>query len=294
MAKVSGTNIPQTNRTRYSFTKQNGWSKEVTVEGVKEFVLFKAQKFSQFADSVNYETDGPIARLTATVNGDTTAPVQGAASASPTIWEIIGQSTQRHVTENPKIHLGLSSGDIANIKEHATKILDGDVTQAVVLKQGESTDDTTAAVSAGVRFESTNTYQTSTSLGAQRRILLYKFITNQEHTLMSEYVLRKNQTVKNEYELEMATAGVDMVWTSAKVFANEDVPQQVVKTMSGALLTSYNQDHGTSDILKGTTAKWNFGFLKQAPQITYTVGGQVERSQEWWLNYWLSTDYPLY
>jgi hypothetical protein len=287
MAKVSGTNIPQTNRTRYSFTKQNGWSKEITVEGLKSYVLYKAQRFSQFADSVTYETDGPIARLTATVNGDTTAPVQG-ANASPTIWEIIGQSTQRHVTENPKIHQGVSSRDIANIKEHRDKIIAGDVTQATVLAQSS------AATAAGVRFESTNTYGTGTTLGIQRRILLYKFLTNQEHTISSEYVLRKNQTVKNEYELEMATAGVDKVWTSAKVFANEDVPMQVIKTMSGALLSAYTQDGDTADILNGTGAQWNFGFLKQAPQITFVAGGQVERSQEWWLNYWLSTDYPLY
>ena len=288
MATVTGTSKPQTQSLRYSFDHRTGWSKEITVEGLKSNVLYQAKKYAQFAKSVDYVTEGPTARLTARIDSDDMSPVNNLPQASTT-WEILGQQSQRHIAENPRVSNGVSARDIATIKRHVDAILSGAITVANALAE-------TTVDSVSYAFEGTSSYGTGTLTTHEKklRILLYKYLANQETILSSEYVLRKNQTVATNYDLKMSTAGVDNVWTLAALIKGENVPPQISATMSGAARSSYDHDNGTNDILKGTDAKWNFGFLKQAPQISYTVGGQTERSQEWWLNYWLSTDYPLY
>ena len=292
MATTKGTGHPQTQSLNYFYDERTGWSKEITVDGLKSNVLFLANKYSAFAQSVSYTVDGPTARVVARVASDGMSPIAG-PSQRGTTWEILGQSAQRHIAENPRIMNGVSSMDIATIKSQVDAILAGTITVANALAE-----DTVGGVS--YAFSETasgvsSSYGTGTLSTAEKklRIFLYKYLVNQETTITSEYVLRKNQIVTNAYDLKMSTAGVDNVWSLKGIIKGESLPPQIAQTISAAIRSSYNQDNSTNDILKGTSAVWNFGFLKQAPQITYTVGGQVERSQEWWLNYWLSTDYPL-
>lgn len=288
MATVRGTDRPQITTKQYNFDSRTGWSKEITIEGLKRNVRNDAIKYSRFANTVSLTENGPTATMTARIDSDDMSPVNSSPEVSVT-WEILGQTSQRHVAENPRISNGVSAMDIATIKRQADAVVSGDITVANALAE---------ATVSGVNyaFEGSSGYGTGTLTDHQKklRILLYKYIANQETTITSEYVIRKNQTVANNYDLKMSTAGVENVWTLGALIKGESMPPQISATISAAARNSYNHDSGTGDILEGTSAVWRFGFLKQAPQISYTVGGYAERSQEWWLNYWLSTDYPLY
>ncbi len=287
MATVKGTNRPQIVSKRFSFDYRTGWSREVTVEGLKDQVKNEARKYSAFAQTIDLTENGPTSTMVARIDSDNMSPVNATNEVSIT-WEILGQSSQRHIAENPRIAGGVAARDIATIKKHADAIVAGTITVAQALAES-----TVNGVS--YAFEGSSGYGTGSLSSAEKklRILLYKYIANQETTITSEYVVRKNQNVANNYDLKMSTAGVENVWTLAALIKGESMPPQISSTISSASRSSYAQD-SSSDILDGTGAAWNFGFLKQAPQISYTVGGQVERSQEWWLNYWLSTDYPVY
>ena len=287
MATVKGTNKPQIISKRFNFDYRTGWSSEVTIEGLKDQVKNEARKYSSFAQTIDLTENGPTSTMVARIDRDNMSPVNAMPEVSIT-WEILGQSSQRHIAENPRIAGGVAARDIATIKKHADAIVAGTITVAQALAE-----QTINGVS--YAFEGTSGYGTGTLTAAQKklRILLYKYIANQETTITSEYVLRKNQNVANNYDLKMSTAGVENVWTLAALIKGERMPPQISSTISSTARSTEAQD-GSNDILEGTGATWNFGFLKQAPQISYTVGGQVERSQEWWLNYWLSTDYPVY
>ena len=287
MAIVTGTNKPQITSKRFNFDYRTGWSKEVTIEGLKEQVKHEAQKYAAFAQTIDLVENGPTSTMTARIDTDQMSPVNSVNELSTT-WEIVGQSAQRHISENPRISGGVSARDIAVIKKQVDAIVAGKITVANAL--AEATVD-----GVSYAFEGSTGYGSGTlSAGEKKlRILFYKYMVDQESTITSEYVLRKNQVVTNNYELKMATAGVENVWTLGALIRGENCPAAIAATLSDAARSTVANDT-SSDILHGTSATWNFGFLKQAPQITYTVGGQIERSQEWWLNYWLSTDYPLY
>jgi len=288
MATVTGTNVPQVTSKQFNFDYRTGWSQEVTIEGLKRNVKDEAIKYSRFAQTISLVENGPTATMTARIDRDNMSPVNSAPEVAIN-WEILGQTAQRHVAENPRIMNGVSARDIATIKRQADAVVNGDITVANALAEA-----TVGGVS--YAFEGSSGYGSGTLSAHEKklRILLYKYIANQETTITSEYVLRKNQTVANNYDLKMSTAGVENVWSLAALIKGESMPPQISATISAAARSAYNHDNGSGDILEGTSAVWNFGFLKQAPQISYTVGGYAERSQEWWLNYWLSTDYPVY
>ena len=289
MAIVTGTNQPQITSKRFNFDYRTGWSKEVVVEGLKEQVKQVAASYANFAQSIDLVENGPTSTMTARIDSDQMSPVNTTPQLSTT-WEIIGQTSQRHIAENPRISGGVSARDIAVIKKQADAIFEGKITVAQALAEATVGDISYA-------FEGSSGYGSGSSLTAAQqklRILLYKYIANQESTISSEYVIRKNQTVATNYDLKMSTAGVENVWTLAAMIKGEKLPPQISGTISAAARSAIQQDNASNEILYGTSAQWNFGFLKQAPQISYTVGGYAERSQEWWLNYWLSTDYPVY
>jgi len=190
----------------------------------------------------------------------------------------MGQAVQRDVSENPKANAIKDFRDIAHIKIQAKKLTDPNLTPLY------STGDATAtSLPSGAAWDSIH------------KVLLVKYALRQENTLTTEWVLRKSQVVTSNYELDLATSGIDQVWTHKAVFKGEtNIPTPLVRSVSSVSKSSANAYNDTGDILNGLGYKWNYGWLKQAPQMTYTTGGQVERSQEWWLNYWFSFDYPLF
>ena len=277
-AKIKGTDIPQLNKKQYTFDKRNGWSSTETFEGERDNILRLAGRYSFIADTLNVSTDGPTATMTAQFARDNTAPETPNADVIPTTWELMGQAVQRDVSENPKANDIKDFRDIAHIKAEAKKLTDPNKTPLYSVANALAT-----------------TLPSTASWSNVHKILLIKYALRQENTLTTEWVLRKNQIVTSEYELKLATTGIDQVWTHGAVFKGEsNIPSALVKSISSVARGQKTAFGGTGDILAGQGYKFNYGWLKQAPQMTYTTGGQVERSQEWWLNYWFSFDYPLF
>ena len=99
----------------------------------------------------------------------------------------------------------------------------------------------------------------------------------------------------NVHFIGSATAGIDQVWSNTGLFQGEtDVPVALVKSVGNIAKSDVTAFGATGDVLNGSGYKWVYGWLKQAPAMTYTTGGMIERSQEWWLNYWFTFDYPVY
>ena len=242
MAIVTGTNQPQITSKRFNFDYRTGWSKEVVVEGLKEQVKQVAASYANFAQSIDLVENGPTSTMTARIDSDQMSPVNTTPQLSTT-WEIIGQTS--HIAENPRISGGVSARDIAVIKKQADAIFEGKITVAQALAEATVGDISYA-------FEGSSGYGSGSSLtSAQQklRILLYKYIANQESTISSEYVIRKNQTVATNYDLKMSTAGVENVWTLAAMIKGEKLPPQISGTISAAARSAITQDNASNEIL---------------------------------------------
>ena len=273
---IKGTDAPQLNKKQYTFDKRNGWSSVETFEGERENILRLAGRYSFIADTLDVSTDGPSATMTARFARDNSAPETPNIRDIPTTWELMGQATQRDVSENPKANAIKDFRDIAHIKAEAKKLTDPNKTPLY-----------SVATAVGTSLPS------GASWSNVHKILLIKYALRQENTLTTEWVLRKSQVVTTTYELDLATAGIDMVWSHKAIFKGEThVPLALMRSVSSVSKVAQDAFAGTGDILAGSGYKHNYGWLKQAPQMTYSTGGQVERSQEWWLNYWFSFDYP--
>ena len=275
-AVFKGTDVPQLTRRQYSFSKKNGWSTTETYEGERKNVLQLAGRFHRLVDSLDVSTDGPTATMTTRVARDTTAPTTPNSDGLTTTWELMGQTVSRDIADNPKAATIQEFRDIAHIKAQAKKIVDPNASH-------------TAA----------NAIATSLPSGASwsniHKVLLIKYSLGQENSQTTEWVLRKSQVVHTDYELELATAGIDMIWSTKKLFGGEtDVPKALLKSVGNISKNDVTAFGASGDVLQGSGYKWKYGWLKQAPSMTYTTGGMVERSQEWWLNYWFTFDYPLY
>ena len=276
MPTFKGTVNPQLNSRRYSDDKRNGWTTEEVYEGERENILRLAGRFSVVADQLDINTEGPTATMTARYARDNTQPQNPNNEVIPTTWELLGQSVQRSVDENPKANVIQDFRDIAHIKREAKKLVDPNLSYAL-------TDATGTSLPSGA------------SWGSIHKVLLVKYALGQENTITTEWVLRKSQVVTTTYELELATAGIDQVWTHGLLLKGEtDVPVALVKSVAAVDKSTQNAFAASGDVLNGLSYRWNYGWLKQAPQMTYTTGGTVERQQEWWLNYWFSFDYPLF
>jgi hypothetical protein len=276
MAIIKGTDQPQLNKRAYSFDKRTGWTSTQIIEGERDNILRLAGRYSFIADTLDISTDGPTATMTARFGKDDTSPETPGTGVIPTTWELMGQSVQRDVSDNPKANSIKDFRDIAHIKKLAKDILDPSKTVTI-----------TNALA--------TTLPSTASWSPVHKVLLYKYAFRQENTLTTEWVLRKNQVVTSNYELELATAGVDQIWTSTKLFKGEtNVPVALMKSVSATTKPTAALFATAGDLLETTGYDYVYGWLKQAPQMTYTTGGQVERSQEWYLNYWFTFDYPLY
>lgn len=276
MATIKGTDEPQLSRRQYSFNRRNGWSSVETYEGEKENILRLAGRYSFIADSVDINTDGPTATMTARFANDNTAPNSPNSGILPTTWELHAQTVQRDVSDNPKANDIKDFRDIAHIRAQGKKLTDPNITHTVANALATS-------LPSGASWDSVH------------KVLLYKYAMGQNNSLTTEWVLRKNQVVTSNYELELATEGIDMIWTPGRVVKSEtNVPVALVKSISNVVKADKTTFGASGDLLASTGYKHIYGWLKQAPQMTYTTGGMVERSQEWWLNYWFTFDFPLY
>ncbi len=276
--RIKGTGAPQLNKKQYSFDKRNGWSSVETFEGERDNILRLAGRYSFIADTLNVATDGPTATMTARFARDNTVPETQNIRDVPTTWELMGQAVQRDVSENPKANDIKDFRDIAHIKAEAKKLTDPNRTPLYSVTNALATS-----------------LPSTASWSDVHKILLIKYALRQENTLTTEWVLRKSQLVTSNYELALATSGIDQIWTHGAVFKGEtNIPRALVQSVSSVSKVSKSTFGGTGDILSGSGYSHIYGWLKQAPQMTYSTGGQVERSQEWWLNYWFTFDYPLF
>jgi hypothetical protein len=276
MAIIKGTAAPQQNKRSWTFNRRTGWTSTQTFEGERQNILRLAGRYSTIADTLNVNTDGPTATMTAQFGKDDTAPNTPNADVMPTTWELMGQSVQRDVSDNPKANAIKDFRDITHIKKQAKDILDPSKTVTI-------TNALATSLPSGTGWSSVH------------KVLLYKYAFRQENSLTTEWVLRKNQVVTSNYELRLATSGVDQIWTATQLFRGEtDVPVALMSSVSATTKPAAALFDGSGDLLNSTNYSHVYGWLKQAPQMTYTTGGQVERSQEWWLNYWFTFDYPLY
>ena len=275
-ATFNGTDVPQLTRRQYSFSKKNGWSTTETFEGERKNVLQLAGRFTNIVDSLDISTDGPTATMTTRVARDATAPTTPNQNELTTTWELMGQTVSRDISDNPKAAAIQDFRDIAHIKAQAKKIVDPNLNHTV-------------ANALATTLPSTASWSTI------HKVLLIKYSLGQENSQTTEWVLRKSQVVNTEYELALATAGIDQIWSSTALFQGEtDVPVALVKSVQGIAKSDVTAFGASGDVLNGSGYKWVYGWLKQAPSMVYTTGGMIERSQEWWLNYWFTFDYPLY
>jgi hypothetical protein len=90
-------------------------------------------------------------------------------------------------------------------------------------------------------------------------------------------VIRKTQTVANNYAIPSALTNVSKVWTTASFLAVESVPPSIGNNLPAS----------------SVVGDFQYGWLKGFPAITDTVDGKVQLQQEWEWGLWSTVLYNV-
>jgi len=236
----------QPHNSDYVYDRTNGtWSRVDRWFGVYNYLLnlLAPLKASNYYDRITLDAQpgDPMAEL---------AAYRGTIEQSETpvnVWELLGNDIERSIDLNPNVSAhGLSTSDLQDIDR---KLADS---EAVQFPPGS--------------FKQTF-YETK--------------LRGDVGDLVSQYVLRKTQTVSSAYTVKIGYAGVGKIWTPAQILATEVIPVETLFALDQIPLPD-------------TPAGYISGWFKKSPTLTKAAFNRSQITQEWWLTTSPSWQYQYY
>lgn len=266
-ATFRGYNGVTQNKQTFQWSKTDGWQSQVTYEGSRMQILGIAGNVSLWADSIDIDTSGPTATLTATVGRDVTGAADNAATDVTTSWDLNSNEVQADLRMHPST-LSLSDNQITAVERAASK------------------------AKAASETANASTFIDGSWNGSQKNLFWF-FIRDQYNWLDYEFALTKRELVTSFYTIGVSMAGVGKLWTSSQIVSAEGQLPAAMSASITSIESNTTPSFNNSTMADGTN-KWYYRWLKKAPNITQTTGGKFERTTEYWLALWPTFLYPAY
>ena len=233
-----------------------GFSSIYTWEGSRAAVFGLATMVTSDQKYSIDDSDKPLYRIVIS------SPDSGASDVSTDYileWELLGNDVEKSVYEHPNA-LALGDKMLTAIKIAIKEIEDASVLDSSTVYATNETNLTAIATLIGV--------------SSANALSLFRLIVKGTTAfVLSQYVLRRTQTVSSRAQLQYSYANVEKIHTAAQVWADSTMPEPVrfvISTMTAPT----------------AQAGYTWGWLKKTPTLTQAAANKFQSTQEWWLDQW--------
>lgn len=186
------------------------------------------------------DSDSPLYRLTVRTPDDDTLT---SSSEVVNTWELLGNDIQKDLYEHPK-SLAVTESDLRKIRD-------------AIANPGDTPPTLTGDADT-----------------------LYKLLLKGTNAyVVSQYVLRKTQTVSSRFQTLVAFANIEKIHTTAQVISAEAVPSTLIFSISQIPIPA-------------SQTGYQWGWLKKTPTVSQ-LGTKFQITQEYWLEQWSTYIYDL-
>jgi len=240
-----------------------GYAQVFKMRGLKVWIYNQIPFWQQTADEIRIvEDSSPYATLTAIIN----SVIDGSIEVPVNVWELLGQDLEHDAWLHPK----------------SNRITDTDYGK--ILRAIEEIKDR----------KPVSVYPSGPE--ANSMLALLKKAGNVAF-VQSQFVLRKTQTVTSTFQFDMSMAGLDQIWTTARLVAAEPLMNSNILRAVNNIPNQqvmYRVDTGPESGNLVVDGNWLWGWLKKSPTITQEANNRIKLTQEFWLENWSTYLYSVY